>query len=48
VKDMQMMTDYLVASGRLKSPQHPLDYTYTAPLAAADPSLVKVPGRFKA
>ena len=48
VKDMQMMTDYLVASGRLKSPQHPLDYTYTTPLAAADPALVKVPGRFKA
>ncbi len=47
VRDMQRMTDYLVASGRLKSPRHPLDYTYTDPLAAADPALVKVPGRFK-
>ena len=48
VKDMQMMTAYLEASGRLKAPKSPLDYTYTAPLAAADPALVKVPGRFKA
>jgi ABC-type nitrate/sulfonate/bicarbonate transport system substrate-binding protein len=47
VRDMQRMTDYLVASGRLKSPRSPLDYTYTEPLAAADPSLVKVPGHFK-
>ena len=47
VKDMEMMTAYLAASGRLKSPMPPLDYTYTAPLAAADPALVKVPGRFK-
>lgn len=47
VRDMQRMTDYLVASGRLKSPRHPLDYTYTDPLAAADPALVKVSGRFK-
>jgi hypothetical protein len=42
------MTAYLEASGRLKAPKSPLDYTYTAPLAAADPALVKVPGRFKA
>jgi ABC-type nitrate/sulfonate/bicarbonate transport system substrate-binding protein len=47
VKDMEMMSGYLVASGRLKSPKHPLEYTYTAPLAAADAALVKVPGRFK-
>ena len=47
VKDMEMMTAYLEATGRLKSPQHPLQYTYTAPLAAADPALVKVAGRFK-
>jgi ABC-type nitrate/sulfonate/bicarbonate transport system substrate-binding protein len=48
VTDMEMMTKYLEASGRLKSPQHPLEYTYTAPLAAVDPALVKVAGRFKA
>lgn len=47
VRDMQRLTDYLVESGRLKSPRNPLDYTYTDPLAAADPALVKVPGRFK-
>lgn len=47
VRDMQRLTDYLVESGRLKAPKSPLDYTYTAPLAAVDPALVKVPGRFK-
>ena len=47
VKDMDQMTAYLVASGRVKMPKSVLDYTYTAPLAAADPALVKVPGRFK-
>lgn len=47
VKDMDQMTAYLVASGRIKSPKSVLEYTYSAPLAAADPSLVKVPGRFK-
>ncbi len=48
VRDMQRLTDYLVETGRLKSPKNPLDYTYTDPLAAVDPALVKVPGRFKA
>ena len=47
VKDMDAMTQYLVASGRIKAPKSVLDYTYTAPLAAADPALVKVPGRVK-
>jgi ABC-type nitrate/sulfonate/bicarbonate transport system substrate-binding protein len=47
VKDMDQMTAYLVASGRVKMPKSVLDYTYSAPLAAADPALVKVPGRFK-
>ena len=47
VKDMDMMTAYLVATGRVKGPQNPLDYTFTAPLYAADRSLVKVQGRFK-
>ena len=47
VKDMDQMTAYLVASGRVKMPKPVLDYTYSAPLAAVDPALVKVPGRFK-
>jgi taurine transport system substrate-binding protein len=47
VKDMEMMTGYLVASGRVKSPKNVLDYTFTAPLAAIDPGLVKVQGLFK-
>ena len=41
------MTQFLVATGRIKAPKSVLDYTYTAPLAAVDPSLVKVQGRFK-
>ena len=48
VRDMERLTDFLVASGRLKSPKHPLDYTFSDPIAAVDKSLVKVPGRFKA
>jgi ABC-type nitrate/sulfonate/bicarbonate transport system substrate-binding protein len=47
VRDMDMMTAYLVASGRVKSPKNVLDYTFTAPLAAIEPALVKVQGRFK-
>ncbi len=47
VKDMDAMTAYLVASGRIKAPKSVLDYTFTAPLAAADPALVKVAGRAK-
>ncbi len=45
--DMKAMTDYLVASGRVKAPKDPLDYTYSDPVAAVDAALVKVPGRFK-
>lgn len=48
VADMESMTAYLVASGRVKQAKHPLDYTFTDPVAAADPSLVKVAGRWKA
>jgi ABC-type nitrate/sulfonate/bicarbonate transport system substrate-binding protein len=48
VKDMEAMTAYLVASGRVKSPKHPLEYTYTDPVAAADAALVRVAGRWKA
>lgn len=47
VDDMKAMTDFLAASGRIKNPKDPLDYTYSAPLAAYDAALVKVPGRFK-
>jgi ABC-type nitrate/sulfonate/bicarbonate transport system substrate-binding protein len=46
--DMKSMTDYLVASGRVKAAKDPLDYTYSDPVAAADPALVKLPGRWKA
>src|SRR5687767_5558726 len=47
VRDMERLSEYLVASGRLKSPKHTLEYTYTEPVAAFDPALVKPPGRFK-
>ncbi|HZH08383.1 MAG TPA: hypothetical protein VEY69_17085, partial [Lautropia sp.] len=47
VDDMKAITDYLVASGGIKGPRDPLEYTYSDPLAAADPALVKVSGRFK-
>lgn len=47
VRDMERLSEYLVATGRLKAPKSPLDYTYTDPTAAVDPALVKVPGRFK-
>jgi ABC-type nitrate/sulfonate/bicarbonate transport system substrate-binding protein len=48
VADMESMSRYLVASGRVRAPKHPLDYTFTDPVAAADASLVKLPGRWKA
>jgi ABC-type nitrate/sulfonate/bicarbonate transport system substrate-binding protein len=47
VADMRNMADYLVASGRLKSVTDPMDYSYTAPVAAADPGLVKIQGKAK-
>ena len=47
VKDMDQMTAYLLATGRIKSAKSVLDYTFTTPLAAVEPGLVKVPGRFK-
>ena len=48
VDDMKAMTDSLAVAGRIMSPKDPLDYTFSEPLAAADPTLVKVAGRFKA
>ena len=47
VDDMKAMTDYLVTSGRVKNPKDPLDYTFSEPVGAVDPALVKVAGRFK-
>lgn len=47
VKDMDETAAYLLATGRIKAVKNVLDYTYTAPLAAVDPGLVKVAGRFK-
>jgi ABC-type nitrate/sulfonate/bicarbonate transport system substrate-binding protein len=48
VADMESMTAFLVASGRVKDAKHPLSYTFTDPVGAADPSLVKVTGGWKA
>jgi hypothetical protein len=48
VRDMESMSGFLVASGRLRAPKHPLDYTFSDPVAAADPALVRLPGRWKA
>lgn len=47
VNDMRLTASYLEASGRIKKPMNVLDYTYTAPLAELDKSLVKVEGRWK-
>lgn len=48
VADMETMTRYLVASGRVRQPRPVLDFTFTDPVAAADPALVRVPGRWRA
>ena len=47
VSDMRNMAEYLVASGRMKAVADPMDYTFTAPVAAADAALVKIPGKAK-
>lgn len=47
VEDMNAVTAFLEATNRIQSAKNPLDYTYTAPLAAADPSLVKIEGNWK-
>lgn len=46
VADMEAISAFLASSGRIKNPKDVLDYTYTAPVAAIDPSLVKVEGRW--
>ena len=48
VADMERTAAFLEASGRIKKRMNVLDYTYTAPLARHDKSLVKVEGRWKA
>ena len=48
VADMESLRQYLVTSGRVRQARHPLDYTFTEPLAAADPALVRTPGRWRA
>lgn len=47
VADMENMTQYLVSSGRVRQARHPLDFTFSEPVAAADPALVRVPGRWR-
>jgi len=47
VADMENMTQYLVSSGRVRQARHPLDFTFSEPVAAADPGLVRVPGRWR-
>jgi len=44
VDDMATMTAYLVASGRAAEALDPMSYTYTAPVASADPALVTAEG----
>lgn len=48
VADMERTAAYLETSGRIKKRMDVLDYTYTAPLAELDKSLIKVEGRWKA
>jgi ABC-type nitrate/sulfonate/bicarbonate transport system substrate-binding protein len=44
VEDMNAITTFLQETNRISDPQDPLSYTYSAPLAAADPALVKIEG----
>ncbi len=47
VEDMTAITGFLKDTNRIQDPQDPLSYTYSAPLAAADPTLVKIEGKWK-
>lgn len=47
VEDMNAVTQFLVETNRISDAQDPMSYTYTAPLAAADASLVKIEGTWK-
>lgn len=44
IADMEAISAFLASTGRIKDPMNVLDYTYTAPVAAIDASLVKVKG----
>ncbi len=47
VDDMERTAAFLEGAGRIKKRTPILDYTYTDPVAEADPALVKVKGRWK-
>ncbi|GAB5377086.1 MAG: aliphatic sulfonate ABC transporter substrate-binding protein [Acuticoccus sp.] len=47
VEDMNAVAKFLEATNRISSPMDPLSYTYSAPLKAVDPALVKVEGEWK-
>jgi ABC-type nitrate/sulfonate/bicarbonate transport system substrate-binding protein len=47
VADMERTAAFLEGAGRIKSRTHVLDYTYTEPVAAVEPALVQVKGRWK-
>jgi len=44
VEDMNAVTEFLKATNRIQDPRDPLSFTYSAPLAAADASLVRIEG----
>ena len=46
VEDMNAVTEFLEATNRIQDPQDPLSYTYSAPLASVDASLVEVEGEW--
>jgi ABC-type nitrate/sulfonate/bicarbonate transport system substrate-binding protein len=47
VADMEATADFLEKSGRIRDRMDVLDYTYTGPLEAADPSLVQTAGKWQ-
>ncbi len=47
VEDMNAVAEFLEATNRISGRMDPLSFTYSAPLAAVDPALVKVEGEWK-
>lgn len=47
IEDMEATANFLEGAGRIKGRTHILDYTYTGPVEAVDPSLAKVKGRWQ-
>lgn len=47
VEDMNAVAAFLQATNRISDPMDPLSYTYSEPLEAVDPSLVKVEGEWQ-